>query len=201
MSFKTERTKEHIQSIFFRWMDEVGIDKMTVAGIAKRANINRGTFYLYFTDKYAVLQEVEDAIYQEMNTSFSTYFQEKFTYVKQGSLTDFSKRFYDTSYYFACFFYEKKELFSILLGKNGDPYFVRKIEQLYIQSVQKEHHYSSEEISDYHITFIFAGIISVLENWLISGTKETPQEITSILKTCVLKEPIAHIYDYIIDYD
>ena len=42
-----------IREAFFALLAEVGFAKMTVADICRRADINRGTFYLHYEDKFA----------------------------------------------------------------------------------------------------------------------------------------------------
>ena len=49
-----------IQVAFFALLAEVGFAKMTVADICRRAEINRGTFYLHYEDKYALLDALID---------------------------------------------------------------------------------------------------------------------------------------------
>ena len=45
---------------FFALLAEVGFAKMTVADICRRADINRGTFYLHYEDKFALLDALID---------------------------------------------------------------------------------------------------------------------------------------------
>ena len=49
-----------IREAFFALLAEVGFAKMTVADICRRAEINRGTFYLRYEDKYALLDALID---------------------------------------------------------------------------------------------------------------------------------------------
>ena len=49
-----------IREAFFALLAEVGFAKMTVADICRRAEINRGTFYLHYEDKYALLDALID---------------------------------------------------------------------------------------------------------------------------------------------
>ena len=49
------------QSIFqaaYELFTEVGIDETTISGIAKKAGIGKGTFYLYFENKYDLLEKI-----------------------------------------------------------------------------------------------------------------------------------------------
>ena len=49
-----------IREAFFALLAEVGFAKMTVADICRRADINRGTFYLHYEDKFALLDTLID---------------------------------------------------------------------------------------------------------------------------------------------
>ena len=63
-SGKIDRRRRYTLSVileaFFSLMAEVGFAKMTVADICRRADINRGTFYLHFEDKFALLDALID---------------------------------------------------------------------------------------------------------------------------------------------
>ena len=49
-----------IRGAFFALLAEVSFAKMTVADICRRADINRGTFYLHYEDKFALLDALID---------------------------------------------------------------------------------------------------------------------------------------------
>ena len=49
-----------IREAFFALLAEIGFAKMTVADICRRAEINRGTFYLHYEDKFALLDTLID---------------------------------------------------------------------------------------------------------------------------------------------
>lgn len=53
-------TQMVIAEAFFSLMRDKGFSKMTVTDICKAAQINRGTFYLHFEDKYALLNALID---------------------------------------------------------------------------------------------------------------------------------------------
>lgn len=57
---RTRHTIAAIKKAFFELFKEVGFAKITVADICRRAKINRGTFYLHFEDKYALLDALID---------------------------------------------------------------------------------------------------------------------------------------------
>lgn len=57
-----QRTIQDIESAFLALYQRDGIDGVSISGICKGCGIARSTFYLYFEDKYAVLQGVEDRL-------------------------------------------------------------------------------------------------------------------------------------------
>ena len=52
---RVERTRQLLQQAFKEIAQEKGFSATSVQDIAERANVNRGTFYLHFADKYMLL--------------------------------------------------------------------------------------------------------------------------------------------------
>lgn len=57
---RTRYTIAVIREAFFELLKDVGFARITVADICRRAEINRGTFYLHFEDKFALLDTLID---------------------------------------------------------------------------------------------------------------------------------------------
>lgn len=53
-------TRQVIHEAFFELLRKKSFEKVTVADICRHAEINRGTFYLHYVDKFALLDEVID---------------------------------------------------------------------------------------------------------------------------------------------
>ena len=60
------RTIADIEGAFLTLYARVGIDGVSIADLCKACGISRSTFYLYFEDKYAVLQSAEDRLLSEL---------------------------------------------------------------------------------------------------------------------------------------
>ncbi|RED59299.1 TetR/AcrR family transcriptional regulator [Cohnella lupini] len=55
------RTKEAINKAFLELFTEKELEQITINDISERANVNRGTIYLHYTDKYDLLDKcIED---------------------------------------------------------------------------------------------------------------------------------------------
>lgn len=52
--------EQRLEDAFWELIAEMPIDRMTVGGLTARAGCNRGTFYYYYDDIYAMLDDVID---------------------------------------------------------------------------------------------------------------------------------------------
>lgn len=69
-SFKTRKA---IQDAFGELLKEKGqLEKITVTELVKRANINRSTFYLHYSDIYDIVSEIETSLMSDILDDFPT---------------------------------------------------------------------------------------------------------------------------------
>ncbi|MFP7487937.1 TetR/AcrR family transcriptional regulator [Priestia filamentosa] len=67
MERRKRRTQKLIIDAFFELLHEKPFDKITVNQLTKLADINRGTFYLHYQDKYELLEEIIKNYINHMN--------------------------------------------------------------------------------------------------------------------------------------
>jgi AcrR family transcriptional regulator len=60
------RTKRLIRDALTELMEEKGFEGLTVRDLTEKADINRGTFYLHYQDKYDLLEKSEAEILTEI---------------------------------------------------------------------------------------------------------------------------------------
>ena len=56
------KTKHAIYKAFVELLNEKDINQITITDIAKRANINRKTFYNYYSDVNGVMEEIQNLV-------------------------------------------------------------------------------------------------------------------------------------------
>jgi AcrR family transcriptional regulator len=69
VNHRMQRTRQLLHRAFIEVAHEKGIVATTVRDITERADVNRGTFYLHFADKYALLEAVIHEHFQHLLTS------------------------------------------------------------------------------------------------------------------------------------
>jgi AcrR family transcriptional regulator len=62
---RTQRTRQVLQQAFRDIVQDKGFSAASIRDITERANVNRGTFYLHFTDKYTLAEEFAREVFRE----------------------------------------------------------------------------------------------------------------------------------------
>lgn len=65
-----QRTKQRIQETFILLLEQESLDKITVKDLVDRCGMNRNTFYYYYQDLYALLEEL---LQQELENIIQTH--------------------------------------------------------------------------------------------------------------------------------
>ncbi len=82
-----ERQSPPLNKHSTKLLQEKDLEKITIRDITTRADINRGTFYLHYEDKYMLLADMEDEYISEL----TTYTQ--FDLLRGSSIEDIANTF------------------------------------------------------------------------------------------------------------
>lgn len=176
------RTEQRIRQEFFYLMEEVGFQKITVRMLVEHAEINRSTFYLHYTDKFDLLERVEEELFAEL--------KRKVLPLPTGQLLANGDLVTTTMLSVAEYIYENGQLFMLLAGEKGDPYFFRKYGDS-MRSVlftnELIHHFT---VPQKYVFAALAGMMSSLfSEWLGNGLRESPEVYVSIVSQIVKELP------------
>ena len=65
---RVRRTKKMLTQALTRLMQEKQIKEITVRELTDLADMNRGTFYLYYRDVYDMLEKLEDSMFEALDS-------------------------------------------------------------------------------------------------------------------------------------
>ena len=149
-------TKAVLQQALLKILQTKHIDKVTIKELCEEAKVNRGTFYLHYATPNDLLMEIEQQFIDENMLHFTPYFRES------PETTHLAGLFAGVL--------KNKELCRIIMGKNGSPRFVDRIQQMMRPSVIdgwcKEFPKYRREDLDYVYDFIFTGSMRLILNWI-----------------------------------
>ncbi|EQF27089.1 bacterial regulatory s, tetR family protein [Clostridioides difficile CD160] len=184
------RTKKMIRSALAELIDEKGFNNISVTDLTQRADINRGTFYLHYVDKYDLLEKIENEIIQEI--------EEETKHLDSVNMMNLDTSNEPLPFMVKLFEYfrENSVIIKAILGPKGDPTFERKIKRFIGSNLfekQKIKNFNIDEAvisEEYFIQYILSADLGVIQHWLEKNMKESPEEMALILARMSLFGPL-----------
>ena len=183
------RTQLAIRDALVALIKENGFDALTVSDIVARANINRGTFYLHYKDKFDLLEQTETEILKEIQQIF----------LGANSLRAGESNTVEQLQQLAIMLLEyikgHADLMHAFLGLQGNYSFITRIRSMAEQNLKlgallglKEENFLVPR--EYLLSYVLHANLGVLQAWFVSGCKESPQEMARILFQLSFEGPI-----------
>lgn len=190
---RTIRTKKMIRNALSELIEEKGFNDISVTDLTKRADINRGTFYLHYTDKYDLLEKVENEVIQEI--------QEQTKDIDSINLLNIDALNEPLPFMIKLFEYfkENSNFMKAILGPKGDPIFHSKIKKfietnLFEKGLSKTFNKENMLVpEEYFISYVLSAHLGVVQQWVESGMKKSPKDMASILTKLFLLGPFGVI--------
>ncbi|API72824.1 MULTISPECIES: TetR/AcrR family transcriptional regulator [Leuconostoc] len=188
---KNKLTQQRIMDAFVKLVSEKGFNNLTVSNITRTAKLSRGTFYIYYLDKYDVLEKIETYLLTNMEKLMQNNIDKTISWLDDVDNNKLSAELDTYSPYrsfIQSFDFLDKNRFTLktLLSKNGDSQFVYKLRHLIDEQIDS--HYKNifkdgNEIipSDYTHDLLISSLISIIGHWLQKDDPESPSEIAEIL--------------------
>lgn len=182
MEKKTDRqvvkTKHAIFKAFVELLNEKDINQITITDVAKRANINRKTFYNYYSDINDVMKEIENLVVAAFIKNIGTV---EFTNISDF-LTEIFIKFTETVNH-------DLEFYGLLFNTNNRSFLFVKIVDIlrkYVQQRIEETETLDQKRFKVAVDLCIPGIISVYMNWFTNSYDYSIEELSSLLTDFIL---------------
>ena len=170
---RVKYTKMVLKQSLLELMADRPIGKVTIKDICELADINRGTFYKHYSDQYALLNEIQDELDSEIKAA-----TEKKLADSTGT-TEIIKEI------FRCIA-AQSSLCKVLCSDYGDGEFLKKLmfnaHDQFIEEWRTKLRQADIKQLDRFYTYTANGIIAAAQEWLQSGTDESPEEIALFIE-------------------
>ena len=169
-----DKREEKIKRAFLDLVEEKGFSKVSVKDIAEKSGITRGTFYLYFEDKYDLLHSVEQNFFEDMINATKNVPYIKVAY--NGVNEEYLKAFIS-------FFKQNGKTFALLCGEKGEAGFALRTKKK-IYNYWKEQQLLNNLVvpEKYAVTAITDITNGIILEWINGGYKESEEELIEIIK-------------------
>lgn len=158
MDRRIQKSRQAIIDAFMRLMSEKEFESITINQIAERANVNRGTVYLHFDDKYDLR---EQCMQSQINQLLQHCMSEK-NLNHLPSKTTLLRTFE--------YLEQQASFYSIMLKSKGGTVFRNQMETMFKKSLNQ--HLDSispaqEMNREITVQFLISATVGVLDWWII----------------------------------
>ncbi|TGD23569.1 TetR/AcrR family transcriptional regulator [Companilactobacillus suantsaicola] len=161
---RAQYTKNLIKETVLSLLQTKTIDTITVTEVCSEADINRTTFYRYFDDVYKCVDQIERDFLDELSFPKDTSMMEGLTIVLSE-------------------FYKNPQLSNLV--------FVERKTKLLDRLFLDHPHPTPKTAADaYQATYIMLGIQGIMKQWVKTGMKESPEELTKIIVSILFADNI-----------
>ncbi|NMA13145.1 MAG: TetR family transcriptional regulator [Chloroflexi bacterium] len=161
-------TKQALSTALKELMEEIPFDKIRIADICNRCDMNRKSFYYHFKDKYDLL-----------NWIFDTEF---ISFAKDLSQAEELNEHVDAVQNICNYFYENRDFYRKALQTKGQNSFPEHF-RAYVMPIMKlriEYLFGDSE-DDFTLNFFTDAAVATIERWLLDKNCMPPDEFMNKL--------------------
>ena len=193
---RIRKTRRVIRQCLTELLKTKRIQDITVREISERADINRGTFYLHYRDIFDLMEQIENELLEELEDVLNHF---KASDLLSNPALVFTRVFQLVK--------ENSDMVSILIGQNGDINFVNRLKDIVREKCLKDwmelfrpgagggrqtsrssqNTLLDDSAFEAYYSFTVTGCIGLVQYWLDSGLKETPEQLASLVEQIISK--------------
>jgi AcrR family transcriptional regulator len=162
------KSQEAIKKAVIELMSEKNFDDITIQDIANRANVNRGTIYLHYFDKFDLLDKIIDQHIDELRLMCE-------------SAAEMDLDFVDSNVSWFEYFERNYSFFSTLLASSKASYFRIRFQDLLNEEMKNDIDTTKvinrDLNEDVILQFIVTSFVGIVEWWITKGMPYPPRFI------------------------
>lgn len=170
---RVRRTKKLLTQALTELLQKKQVNEITVKELTDLADMNRGTFYMYYRDIFDMLEKIEDELFQKLDVIAQTHEHGDPTQQVKPILLDLFR-----------FIEENQEMCRVLLSPNGDMNFLHRLyEAIRERSLEiwKDQMGSlGEKEFDYRYSFVIFGCAGMIRAWVNRNCQETDMQMAEL---------------------
>lgn len=160
MNRRSMRTKRDITAAFLELLNEKPIRSITVKELAEKADITRATFYSHYSDVYELLDRTRAEAIEHITSLLDKT-------LPSGDISSFTLELFS-------YFDERRELFGLIMGENGDISFLvsalRELRERQVERIKENPgivgiQSYEEDVLDYQFIYLSGGLLHMLTEW------------------------------------
>ena len=171
---RARRTRRLLKESLLELMQEKPFSQISVRDVTERADVNRTTHYLHYTDTAQLLQSVEEELLAEAQTLIDAHLQQT---VAERTLRPVLLPILD-------YVVEHRTIIGMLLDSSTASGFVDRLQKLIYRNGSRLTEAWFRDVSpeqlDYLMSFLTYGLIGLVKEWFGRGMDLPGEELVSM---------------------
>ena len=183
---RVRRTKKLLTQALTQLLQEKQINEITVKELTDLADMNRGTFYLYYKDMFDMLEKIEDGMFEALDAIVSPHEHDDVSQQTKPILLDLFR-----------FIEDNQEMCRVLLSPHGDMNFLHRLNEVVREkclkawpNIRKE---KGEADFDYHYSFVVFGCAGIIRAWVNRNCPESAEKMAEMAYGMIHRGSLADV--------
>ena len=183
---RVRRTKKLLTQALTQLLQEKQINEITVKELTDLADMNRGTFYLYYKDMFDMLEKIEDGMFEALDAIVSPHEHDDVSQQTKPILLDLFR-----------FIEDNQEMCRVLLSPHGDMNFLHRLNEVVREKclkawpdIRKE---KGEADFDYHYSFVVFGCAGIIRAWVNRNCPESAEIMAEMAYGMILRGSLSGV--------
>ena len=172
---RVRRTRKMLTQALTQLMQEKQIKEITVRELTDLADMNRGTFYLYYRDVYDMLEKLEDGMFDALDNIAALHETDAARQETKPILLDIFR-----------FVEDNQEIVRVLLSPHGDMKFLHRLYDVIREKCLTGFPYAAvadpknEADFDYRFSFVIYGAAGLIRAWVNRNCAEPAVQMAEL---------------------
>ncbi len=183
---RVRRTRKLLTQALTQLLQQKQVNEITVRELTDLADMNRGTFYLYYRDIFDMLEKTEDDLFNALNIILDRHEKEAAGLQTRPLLLDLFS-----------FIEENQEMVRVLLSPHGDMNFLHRlfevIREKCLQAFPSYPAVQGEANFDYRYSFLVFGTAGLIRAWVGRGCAEPAARMADLADSMIRQGGLAQL--------
>ncbi|UXU83527.1 TetR/AcrR family transcriptional regulator C-terminal domain-containing protein [Mammaliicoccus sciuri] len=188
---RVRKSKRAIKQAFIQLLKENNLDRITIQQISDLADINRGTFYLNYEDKYALLDEMENEQIEKIKGFVDIRKMDLSTKTSDRFIEDFANKIIKNV---ITHIEHNIEFYQVILNLERKSQIEEQLADIVRSNIKhligdKDNVFGIPE--NYYLSYVVGSMMSMIKYWVSDENRVSVEELVNYVSTIASTGPLS----------
>ncbi|UXV32736.1 TetR/AcrR family transcriptional regulator [Mammaliicoccus sciuri] len=188
---RVRKSKRAIKQAFIQLLKENNLDRITIQQISDLADVNRGTFYLNYEDKYALLDEMENEQIEKIKGFVDIRKMDLSTKTSDRFIEDFANKIIKNV---ITHIEHNIEFYQVILNLERKSQIEEQLADIVRSNIKhlignKDNVFGIPE--NYYLSYVVGSMMSIIKYWVSDENRVSVEELVNYVSTIASTGPLS----------